>query len=862
VRPVLLEREEVLAELARWLAEVPRGGLVVTLGAEAGLGKTALLHEYARRHPRARFIWGACDALFTPRPLAPVLDMARQAEGSLLQAVRARASRDEIFDTALNELERRPAVLVFEDLHWADEATLDFVKLLGRRVAGTRSLVVLTYRDDEIGDGSPLQTVLGDLPRTAARRVRLLPLSVDAVATLAGAAGHAVEELHRVTGGNPLFVTEVLASHGDTVPGTVREAVLARAARLTPGGRRLAELVSVVPTAADGWLVEAVLRPSADDIDDCLRIGMVRRPDGSIAYRHELVRRALEASLPGGRLRALHAAVLGALAGRPDVPAARMAHHAAGAEDAAAVRTHSFDAAVQAAAVGAHREAASHYVAALEHVGAEDVAVRADLHERLAYEYYLTDQIAAALQHRRAALEAWIALDQPLRCGDTQRWLSRLSWFLGRRSDAERHSREAIALLEALPAGRELALAYSNQAQLDMLAYRGRDAVAWASRAIELAQSIHDEEVLCHALNNRGAALLNDCVEEGRLDLERSLRIALEHDFQEHAARAYTNLGAAAVAVREYETGRRVLAEGIGYCDTRDLDSWRLYMLAWSAREQFERGDWPAAADTAEAVVGASPSPVVRLPALTALAHLRIRRGDPDAEEPLEEARRLAATASEIQRTAPLLAARAERAWLAGELEAIVPDLWHGLDLARSQRNPWINGEIAAWLRRAGVVSEAGDLPVAELYALEFAGRWRAAADGWRQLGCPYEAAWLLAVYGDDDALREALAEFDRLGAVPAAQYTRRRMRARGLRGVPRGARVSTRDNPHRLTRREAQVLELMCSGMRNSAIARRLFVSTRTVDHHVSAVLAKLGVANRAEAIAVASRGGTAVQL
>ena len=729
----LLEREDVLGELAGWLAEVPRGGgRVVLIGAEAGLGKTVLLREFARRHPRARFLWGACDALFTPRPLAPVLDVARQVEGPLQQAIRARADRDEIFDAALNELERRPAVLVFEDLHWADEATLDFVKLLGRRIAGTRALVVLTYRDDEVRADSPLQTVLGDLPRATTRRVALKPLSTEAIAELASGGGPEVRELHRVTGGNPLFVTEVLAAPGTIVPGTIREAVLARAARLTPGARRIAELVSVVPAAAEGWLVETLLDPTSRDVDDCLRIGMVRHSDGSIGYRHELVRRAMETSLPGGRLRELHAAVLGALATRSDVAPARLAHHAAGAEDGAAVRTYGIEAAVQAAAVGAHREAASHYSAALKQVAADDVVAQADLHERLSYEYYLTDQIALALEHRHAALEAWTALDQPLRRGDAQRWLSRLSWFLGRRADAECCSREAIATLEALPVGRELALAYSNQAQLDMLAFHADSAVAWATRAIELAQAMHDEEVLCHALNNRGAALLFGHASEGQNDLERSLRIALEHNFQEHAARAYTNLASTAVSMRQYEIGRQYLAQGIAYCEPRDLDSWRLYMLAWQARERFECGAWLEAGEAAEAVLAVTASPIARLPALTTLAHLRLRRGDLDADSPLAEARELAATASEIQRTAPLLTASAERAWLANDLEALVPDRRHGLDLACAQRNP---GSRETSLPGSGGPAHCRPRPCRSLSPMRWS--WPAAARSRRRLATP-----------------------------------------------------------------------------------------------------------------------------
>lgn len=856
----LLEREDCLANLAAWFADVPRtGGCVVVVGAEAGLGKTTLLREFARRLPKARLLWGACDALFTPRPLAPVLDIARDAEGPLANAVRRKADRDEIFAAALDEFERQPALVVFEDLHWADEATLDFVKYLGRRVGRTRALVVVTYRDDEVVRGHPLHFVLGDLPRATTRRLALVPLSREAVATLAREARRPARDLHRITGGNPLFVTEVLAASGTSVPGTIREAVLARAARLSAGARRIAEVVSVVPAAAEGWLIERLLQPGSDDVDGCLAIGMRRAEDGAVSYRHELVRRAVEESLPPTRRRELHALVLHTLASRPEVAAARLAHHAAGAEDRDAVVRYATEAAAQAAAVGAHRESASHYAAALRHGETLELRHRAELQERLSYEYYLTDRIDVSLAARLAALQHWTALGDHLRRGDAQRWLSRLSWFMGRRDDAERYSRDAIDTLEALPVGRELALAYSNQAQLDMLEYREEPACAWATRAIDLAETLRDDEVLCHALNNRGAAQHFGHDRQGVTDLERSLRIALEHNFQEHAARAYTNLAATTVVQRQYEHGRRYLSEGIGYCEQRDLDSWRLYMLAWHARERFECGAWLEAGDAIETVLAATTSLVTRLPALVTLAHLRLRRGDPDVDTPLQEARTLAATAREIQRTAPLLAALAERAWLAGELESVVPELRDGLELARQQRSGWITGEIAAWLWRAGALQ--GPAPaLAEPYALELHGHWREAAASWRQLGCPYEAARVLATHGDEPALREALAEFDRLGAEPATRFTRRRMRATGVRRVPRGARATTRQNPFNLTRREAQVLEMIAMGQRNSAIARKLFLSTRTVDHHVSSVLNKLGVATRAEAIALAARPRTDV--
>jgi len=851
----LLERDACLSELSGWWADIARGGCVVLVGAEAGMGKTSLVRAFAERHPSARVLWGACDALFTPRPLAPLLDVARQAGGALLEAARGGAERNTLFAAALDELEARPTMVVFEDLHWADEATLDFLKFAGRRIARTRAMLIVTYRDDEIEAGHPLFMVLADLPRANTQRVGIAPLTEAAVARLARQRRRSARDVHRITGGNPLFVTEVLASDESSIPGTIREAVLARAARLTGGARRVAELASIVPAAAESWLVEAVATPSAADIDGCLHIGMRRRDDGALAYRHELVRRAVEASLPPAYRRDLHASVLRALGERGDVAPARLAHHAAGAEDTAAVLMHARAAARQASTVGAHREAAAHYAAALAHAAGLAPHERAELHERLAYEYYLTDRIDASLEARRAALAIWESSGDTLRQGDNLRWLSRLSWFSGQRADTERYAAEAIATLERLPPGRELALAYSNRAQLEMLAHRVDEAVAWATRALELAERLGDVEVQVHALTNRGTARMIEGHADGEADLLRSRDVALEANLHEHAARAMTNLASSTVGLRRYADATKYLDDGMTYTERLDLDAWRLYMQAWRARARLETGDWLGAGDDAEAVVtNPRTSPVTRLPALVVLGKLRARRGDPDATSPLAEARELASHAREIQRTAPVMDALAEIAHLEGDFAPLVGPLREAVVQTQSHHDSWIRGLIAIWLWRAGDIAKLPE-GCAEPYRLEAAGQWHEAAAAWERLGCPYERACVLAWHGDEAAQRVALEQFESLGAMPAAQQLRRRMRAGGARRVPRGSRASTRQNAFGLTRREAQVLDLMRSGLRNSAIAKRLYLSTRTVDHHVSSVLAKLGASTRAEAVAIASR-------
>jgi DNA-binding CsgD family transcriptional regulator/tetratricopeptide (TPR) repeat protein len=853
----LLEREGFLADLEEWLGIANnRGGCIVLVGGEAGIGKTTLLQEFCDHQRTARMLWGACDALFTPRPLAPLHDIARQTQGALLAAVNSETNRDAIFSAALEELEGAEATLVvFEDMHWADEATLDLLKIVGRRIHRTHTLLVVTYRDDEVGPRHPLRSVIGDLPPASVRRMSLPPLSATAVEGLARRAGRSSEGLHSTTGGNPLFVTEVLAAGTDSVPATVRDAVLARAARLSPAAREIAELVCVVPGKIESWLLERTVHPDDAGIEGCLGIGMVRSEDGALAYRHELARRAFEDSLSQPRRQSLHSTVLAALAARPGISAARLAYHADSARNAEEVRRFAPIAASEAALVGAHREAASQYRLALRH--AHDLAPneRAQLLEQLSYESYLTSQHERALEARRAALQIWRALGARVKEGDSLRWLSRLSWYLGRREEAEQYGADAIATLESLPPGPELAMAYGNRAQLHMEATETDAAIHWAQRAITLVEPWANDAILSDALNTLGTARLVAGDVSGWTDLERSLQLALAGDHQAQVARAYTNLSAMAVSRRQFAQASGYLRRGREYCERRDLDPWWLYLVAYGARLKFEQGDWLGASDDAEIVLRHPlTTPVTRIPTLRVLGHLRIRRGDPDALLILGEARALAGTIRELQRIGTLADAYAEAAWLAGDLEGVLREVRSVYELVCERRDPRMKGELAAWLWRVGALDHQ-PTDILEPYALEISGDWRGAARAWEVLGCPYERAIVLSLYGAESEQREALSLFEQLGAAPAAQMLRKKMREQGVRGVPRGSRTSTRGNPFGLTRREAEILSLLSEGLRNSAIAKRLFLSTKTVDSHVSAILMKLGVPSRAEAVAMARK-------
>jgi DNA-binding CsgD family transcriptional regulator len=850
----LLEREQCLADLTAWFAgALQHGGCTVLVTGEAGIGKTALLQEFAKRQGAVRVLWGACDALLTPRPLAPLYDIARQMPGRLLATVTSATRPDLLFTAVLDELERLKALVVFEDVHWADGATLDLLKYLGRRIQRTRVMLAVSYRDEELGPRHPLRLVIGELPHASTQRISLAPLSETAVAQLARQARRSALGLYRVTGGNPFFVTELLAGAADAVPVTVRDAVLARVGRLSPPARQIAEFVSLVPGKAEGWLLEHIGQPDASALEECLNVGMVRHDDCSLAFRHELARRALEDSLSQPRQQQLHARVLEALAARAEISAARLAHHADGARAGSKVLLYAPRAAAEAAAVGAHREAAAHYQSALRY--ADDLAPveRARLQEQLSYEYFLTGETERAYEAQLAALQIWRAQGSALKEGDALRSLSRLSWTLGNGAQADAYSDDAIATLAPLPSSPELAMAYCNRADLAMEAHEADVAIDSALHAIALAEGWGNTEILCDALKTLGTMRLIIGDTAGWADLNRVLQLALAAGLQEQVGSAYTDLSAMAVSRRQYEQASACMQLGLAYCEEHDLEFVRPYLLAYRARMRFEQGDWGAASEDVEAVLQHPRTAMVtRIPALRTLAHLRVRRGDPDAGAPAEQARALAGPAPVLQRLGMLCVVRAESAWLAGDPAGVVREVQPVYELARQRRDPRMNGELAAWLWRVGALSER-PADIAEPYAQEISGDWRGAAAAWKMLGCPYEYASLLAWHGTEAEQREALTVFDDLGAAPAAQLLRRQMRRQGVRHIPRGARVSTRQNRFGLTQRQAEILTLLTQGQRNTTIARRLFVSTKTVEHHISAILAKLQVASRAEAVALA---------
>jgi DNA-binding CsgD family transcriptional regulator len=858
----LLERARMLEELDGELAATAAGGRVVLVAGEAGIGKSALVRRFTERHAAGtRVLLGACDPLLTPRALGPLHDIARQTGGRLAGLLAAGGPREQLFTALLDELDQgtRPRVAVVEDAHWADEATMDLLVFLGRRMRETRALLAVTYRDDELAADHPLLAVLGRLPPEAVRRLRLEPLSEAAVAELARRAGRPAAGLRALTGGNPLLVTQVLAAADAGVPLTVRDLALARAGGLPADAQEVVRLVAVVPTRAELWLLERALGPPPAAVEAGVSAGLLVAGAEGVGFRHELLRRAVEGSLPALVRRELNRRVLEVLAAAPvgQVDLARLVHHAREAGDAEAVLRYGPEAARQAAAVAAHREAAGHYRAVLAHAERIPATARAELLEAYSVEAYLSGLADEAVSARQDAVALREMGGDRERLGESLRWLSRLHWWAGSRPAAESAAARAIAVLEPLPPGHQLAMAYSNQAQLDMLAHGVEAAMGWAGRAIELARRLDDQETLAHALTNIGSARLQDGDLGGRSELEEAFQVAVAAGLADHAARAVGNLATISAEIRDDRHAGQDLDRALAFVQAQELSGWVQHVLGHRARVRLDQGDWAGAERDARVALAEPVEGGARVvDALVPLSLLQARRGDPRAAATLQEATERAFATSELQWVAPVAAARAEYAWLHGDDRQATEEAAGVLEQAERAGHRWFAGELAFWLRLAGAPAPVPAV-AAEPHRLLLAGDWRAAADAWRELGFPYQRALTLACGDRDEALLEALAVLDGLGARQAAQRVRRQLRRRGTLRVPRGPTRATAANPAGLTGRQVEVLGLLAQGLTDAEIAARLSLSVKTVGHHVSALLAKVGVGSRREAAAAARRLG-----
>ncbi len=855
---LLTGRENELATLATRAdsARAGRGGLVVVTG-ESGAGKTAFVEAFVDQSDVAVW-WGACDPLSTPRPLGPFHDLSAQLAPRTTDLLRDGELPHQIFGAVFDDLRSRPTVLVVDDLHWADQATIDLLRFVLRRIASTQSLVVGMMRDDDLGTAHPMRSLLGDVARSPnAETIALAPLSLDAVTTIVGDRPVDPAWLHWISAGNAFFVVEMLDHVGGELPTTVRDAILARTVGLDGAAWDLLHLLACAPEAIPDRLLPhlGVTLPALRAVADA---NLLRRSDRGIAFRHDLCRQAIASVIPAGAEGALHRRMLLALDATPPSDPAVLTHHALGAGDQDRIARAATDAGRAAARSGAHTQACEFYRTALEHGGPLPAIAEAELLELLATECYLTDRLDEAIATCRRAMHLREQSGAAAALSADHHALAVYQWYNADRAAADRHVEQAISVLagetepavERAPAdGDELAQlghAFAMQAYLAMQSNDLEQASALVARASEIAGRADDPSLVV-----RTQLIVNLCAVLRGKPTARATVLSIVgsgHEiFDEIHSSGYSNLTYFDVEQRRLGQAADLLEVSLALTVERDLPICRVWQLGARGRLNMMLGEWDEALTDADRVLGAPSAPLARTWPLLIRALVALRR-DGDAGGELDEAWRLACGYGEPIRLLPAAAAIAERAWLTGVPDERVTTAGKLLASRPTDGLEWARGELATWLHRLGAPVDADG--VAAPYRLVLDGSSDAAADAFERLSSPYDAALALVDAGDADHARRALDILDRLGATAVAAKVRRDLRATGTGTVPARRRSATLGNPAGLTVRQVEVLQAMHDGATNAELAARLYLSPKTVDHHVSAILSKLQVTNRRDAV------------
>ena len=660
-------------------------------------------------------------------------------------------------------------------------------------------------------------------------------------------------ELFRLTGGNPFFVTEVLANPGAVVPPTVVDAVLARVGTLSPAAQTALDRLAVVPSGMEVDLLRVLVDDLAP-VAEAERAGVVEVRGDIVAFRHELARRAVAESLPASVRLELNADVLRALLMRPDRDPFRVLHHAVEAGDDAAVITHGQAAAREATRAGAHRQAAACYAQVLARGHRLTTARRAALGEAYAWALSNSNQLHSAAAAAATAVELWQQNGDDRRLVRALVTLSRQQWLTERTAAARVTAERALELARPLGDSYQNALATLNLGGLLVLVDREEDGLPYLDEALAMAERSGAASVAALCRNYKGSALLQLGDLSGCDELLRSMAQATGLGDHEYVMRAYYNLIEGLWRLGEYRQALGYIEQAENFGRDREFRAHGYMFAARRCRLALMRGHWAEAeAGLRELLDGQDDPGMLGRETIPILARVLVRQGRADAPEWLALAARYAARADVLEWLVPTGLAHIEHAWLTGDpgQAGSYPELL----LERTDRPGMLvqRGELLVYLRRLGY--PAGPFPGdREPYASALRGDWRPAADAWLSEGDPYEHAVQLAESGQVEPTLKALAVLDGLGAEPAAVIVRRRLRGLGVARLPRRPQPGTLTNPGGLTDRQLEILRLVATGLSNAEIAHRLVVSPRTVDHHVSAILAKLGVPTRRDAAAWAA--------
>ncbi|HTF29178.1 MAG TPA: AAA family ATPase [Flavitalea sp.] len=858
----LIEREGFMDSLQEYFDNIAEGeGHCILLSGEAGIGKTALVKAFCRKQANECSIYqGACDALFTPRPLAPLYDVLWQVNKDRWPVPPTNEERSTLFANFFQELRTKKGklLIVFEDIHWADEATLDFIKFFSRRIDQLPCLFILTYRDSEIYSKHPLRNVLGQLPPDSFTKMVLTPLSKRSVVEMATQKGYSGEDVYSISGGNPFYVNEILASYSPGVPDNIKDSILSVYERQHEGTKNAWQIWSVMPEGLEADRIPKL--KSSWDTNHCFAINVLIVQNDKVVFKHELYRRTIEESLTPLKRIDLNKMVLeiflDSFEEKGEVE--RILHYAKNANEKKLVVKYAPEAAGKAASIGAHKEAAKLFRTAIEYFEGNDTNQLAKLYEAYAYECYLSNQIKEAIAFTGKVLNLWKEKTDLEKISASMRFLSSLWWFDGNRKNAVDFARQAIELLKNQPHSPSKAMALSNMSQLKMLSDEPAECILFGEKAIKMAEELGNAETLSHALNNLGTVQMFSPTSEqkGRTMVQESLEIALQNSYPEHAARAYTNLGTTSVRIKNYHLARKAFNEGTRYCEEHGLNSWTNYMSSWIARLNLETGNWAMARSIADNLLrNENQLAVIKITVLIVLAKTIMRQGEKDAFPFLLEAKAQAFETMELQRIIPSMVALLEYEWLSGKTVVQKDDIEQTFELMNEAGIDTERNEFMFWMAKAGR-KLAPVKVIDEAYNTSSAAKVLKAAAIWEGQGCPYEQA-LVLFEGKDEDKRRAIAMIQELGATAVYEKMKQDMRNLGIKNIPRGIRQSTRSNAAFLTGREMDVLQLLKEELQNKEIAAQLYISAKTVDHHISSILFKLDANSRSKAVTQAVRMG-----
>jgi DNA-binding CsgD family transcriptional regulator len=850
---MILEREAALARLSGLLDEsVSAGGKVVLIRGEAGIGKSTLVNRFLLDfEERAHTLLGACDDLLTPQPFGPIWDISR-SDPSIVQPL-SDGDRREVMEALLALLSRaiQPTVLVLEDTQWADEATLDVIKFLGRRIAPANGLLILTYRDVEVDSEHPLRQVIGELPPQNIERMSLDRLSVGAVSAMIESDALDIDAVMALTSGNPLFVTEVLAAGSDAVPLSVMDAVLARASKVSAEARRVLDLVSVVPGQVERSLVHDIWEPTEEQLAENVHQGLLRVDDEMLSFPHELQRRAIESSLTAVMRRSLNQLVLDTLGATADP--ARLVHHAAEAEDIDAIVRLAPLAARVAMTIESNTEAVAHFRSLapyLDRVEAEErCGILADWAQE---ENYLDNRDCIDLFARAIDLYRLMGDNQGL--GQTLTMASRANRTHGNHGVVLNAAKEAVVLLEPFGPSLDLVKALSHRAYMEF-AYTDADSAVLphVDRAIAAAQASGEELAVSEALHVKAQVVYSRGDDSAMTLMEEVIRLAGESNDHQLETRALLNMASMYGDVREVERASELALAGRDLAVRFENRAHEASALVLYSEFQLWKGDWVSAENAATEALGSNLT--IEAMAWRVLGSIQSRRGRKEARSAVDNmwsriAPELGPTDSDAA-----AAAFAEYMWLSDDRDpSIVKRLEELLSEGIELGTPWPSGGFAFWMWKLGLLDDAPE-GTADFYGWIINGEYKKSAEFWRERGISYEEG-LALMHRDESEQVEALHIFDDLGAGAIAAKVRQALIENGKR-VPRGRSRVTRENVAGLTARQSEVLELLAMGMTNAEIANDLFVSHRTVENHVSAILMKLDVASRDAAVEAAREMG-----